>query len=67
MNKQNLIAPEHYNLVKEFEKFAVDEEKLALIWESEDGEQKKVHTSIYSKELTKLPICSPVKASKKVT
>lgn len=41
MNKQDLIAPTHYNLVTEFEKYAVDEEKLALIWESEDGQQKK--------------------------
>lgn len=46
MNKQDLIAPTHYNLVTEFEKYAVDEEKLALIWESEDGQQKKVHTKI---------------------
>lgn len=41
MNKQDLIAPAHYNLVTEFEKYAVDEEKLALIWESENGQQKK--------------------------
>mgnify|MGYP003318841022 FL=1 len=41
MNNQNLIAPEHYNLITEFEKYAVDDEKLAIIWESEDGQQKK--------------------------
>ena len=41
MKKQDLIAPEHYNLVCEFEKYAVDDKKLALIWESEDGEKKK--------------------------
>ncbi|MGB3101103.1 MAG: AMP-binding protein, partial [Psychrobacillus psychrotolerans] len=41
MNNQNLIAPEHYNLITEFEKYAVDDEKLAIIWESEDGLQKK--------------------------
>ena len=41
MNKQDLIAPTHYNLVTEFEKYSKDEEKLALIWESDKGEQKK--------------------------
>lgn len=41
MNKQDLIAPEHYNLVTEFEKYSQDTEKLALIWESENGETKK--------------------------
>lgn len=46
MNNQNLIAPEHYNLITEFEKYAVDDEKLAIIWESEDGLQKKVHIKI---------------------
>ncbi len=41
MIKQDLIAPAHYNLVSEFEKYSSDEEKLALIWESENGETKK--------------------------
>lgn len=41
MNKQDLIAPDHYNLVSEFEKYSINEEKLALIWESENGETKK--------------------------
>lgn len=46
MNKQDLIAPYEYNLVSEFEKYSSDEEKLALIWESESGETK---TSTYKK------------------
>ncbi|MEK4486743.1 acyl--CoA ligase [Psychrobacillus sp. FSL H8-0484] len=41
MIKQDLIAPLHYNLVSEFEKFTADENKLALIWESEKGETRK--------------------------
>lgn len=41
MNKQDLIAPAHYNLVSEFEKYSMNEEKLALIWESESGETRK--------------------------
>jgi len=44
MNKQDLIAPADYNLVTEFEKYSKDEEKLALIWESDQGEHK---TSTY--------------------
>ncbi|QFF99711.1 acyl--CoA ligase [Psychrobacillus glaciei] len=40
MNKQNLIAPNNYNLVSEFEKYSADEEKIALIWESDKGENK---------------------------
>ncbi|WP_313891571.1 acyl-CoA synthetase MbcS [Psychrobacillus sp.] len=46
MIKQDLIAPYEYNLVSEFEKYSKDEEKLALIWESESGETK---TSTYKK------------------
>lgn len=38
---KDLIAPLHYNLVSEFEKYSVNEEKLALIWESEQGETRK--------------------------
>lgn len=42
MNKENLIAPNNYNLVNEFEKYGKDEEKLALIWESDKGETKTI-------------------------
>lgn len=45
MNKQDLIAPQNYNLVSEFEKYSKDESKLALIWESDKGEVK---TSTYN-------------------
>ena len=54
MNKQNLIAPEHYNLITEFEKYAVDEHKLALIWESEDGQQKKITYKNLMKKANKI-------------
>ncbi|MFF2755343.1 acyl-CoA synthetase MbcS [Psychrobacillus sp. NPDC058041] len=40
MNKQNLIAPNNYNLVTEFEKYSSEEEKIALIWESDKDENK---------------------------
>lgn len=45
MNKQDLIAPQNYNLVSEFEKYSKVESKLALIWESDNGEVK---TSTYN-------------------
>lgn len=42
MNRNNLIAPQQYNLVSEVERFASDEKKLALIWENEAGETKNI-------------------------
>ena len=42
MNKEDLIAPSHYNLVSEFEKYGSDENRLALIWESDKGEKKQI-------------------------
>lgn len=42
MNRESLIAPEQYNLVSEVEKFASNPEKLALIWENEEGVNKKI-------------------------
>ena len=42
MNRENLYAPTSYNLVQEFEKYATDENRLALIWKSETGETKEI-------------------------
>ncbi len=42
MNREELIAPEKYNLVSEVERFAQDPKRLALKWESESGETKEV-------------------------
>ena len=42
MNREELIAPERYNLVSEVERFAKDSERLALKWENELGETKQV-------------------------
>lgn len=44
LNRENLLAPSTYNLVQEFEKYATDENRLALIWKSEKDETKKLHT-----------------------
>jgi len=42
MKREDLIAPEKYNLVSEVEKFATDPGRVALIWENETGEKKQV-------------------------
>jgi acetyl-CoA synthetase len=42
MKREDLIAPENYNLVSEVERFAKDPNKLALKWENEFGETKQV-------------------------
>jgi acetyl-CoA synthetase len=42
MNREELIAPEKYNLVSEVEKFAKDPKRLALKWENELGETKQI-------------------------
>ncbi|WP_102028892.1 acyl-CoA synthetase MbcS [Salirhabdus sp. Marseille-P4669] len=42
MNNQHLIAPDKYNIAMEFERFAKDPERLAIKWESEQGEKKEI-------------------------
>ncbi|UOY94308.1 acyl--CoA ligase [Ectobacillus sp. JY-23] len=42
MNYDQLIAPEQYNLVSEFEKYAQDSQKVALLWRSEEDETKLI-------------------------
>lgn len=42
MNKNELIAPKEYNMVSEFEKYADDPEKLALIWEDEANNKLEI-------------------------
>lgn len=42
MRREDLIAPEKYNLVSEMERFAKDKERLAIRWESEQGEKKEI-------------------------
>lgn len=42
MKREDLLAPEQYNLVEEVEKFAADQSKIALIWENESGEKKNI-------------------------
>lgn len=42
MNKQELIAPEYYNIAIEVEKYAQDPERIALIWQNDQGQEKQI-------------------------
>ena len=42
VKREDLIAPKNYNIVEEIERYASKSEKLALRWESEDGEEKSI-------------------------
>ena len=35
MKREDLLAPQQYNLVSEMEKYAKDPEKIAMLWENE--------------------------------
>ncbi|WP_246941246.1 acyl-CoA synthetase MbcS [Bacillus pinisoli] len=41
MERHELLAPEMYNITSEFERFASDPLKVALIWEDQAGTQKQ--------------------------
>src|SRR5690606_15560944 len=42
MNREELLAPESYNLVSEFEKYATGNKKRALIHVSSNGQEKEI-------------------------
>src|SRR5699024_10450485 len=42
MNREDLIAPDNYNIVMEFEKHANDSDKLALTYVDESGDRKEI-------------------------
>lgn len=42
MKREDLIAPEMYNLTQEIDKFAKDSTKVALNWLSDSGEKKEI-------------------------
>ncbi|EKN65106.1 acetyl-coenzyme A synthetase [Neobacillus bataviensis LMG 21833] len=41
MKREDLIAPEQYNLVSEMERFATEPQRIALKWENDLGETKQ--------------------------
>lgn len=42
MKREDLLAPEKYNLVSEMERFSDDHERVALIWEDEQGRKEQI-------------------------
>lgn len=42
MKREDLIAPEDYNIIQEMDKFAQNPQKLAIKWENEQGETKEI-------------------------
>lgn len=54
MRREDLLAPEKYNIVEEIEKYANDKNKLALIIHQQDGEIKKITYAELIKRANKL-------------
>lgn len=54
MKKEDLIAPENYNIVMEIEKYAQDTGRKAVIWEDESGERKEISYEILIKNANKV-------------
>ncbi|WP_113928420.1 acyl--CoA ligase [Bacillus sp. P14.5] len=42
MRREDLLSPEKYNLISEVEKFADEPGKKAILWKSEQGEEKEI-------------------------
>lgn len=42
MKREELIAPESYNLVEEVERFATGDGKLAILWENDEGKKQQL-------------------------
>ncbi|MGE6259358.1 acyl-CoA synthetase MbcS [Heyndrickxia sporothermodurans] len=42
MERKDLLAPEVYNIVEEVEKYASNQEKIAIKWENDRGETKEI-------------------------
>ncbi|MBM7648811.1 acetyl-CoA synthetase [Bacillus ectoiniformans] len=54
MKREDLLAPEQYNIVMEVEKFAKDPDRLALKWENESGETKEITYADLMKNVNKI-------------
>jgi acetyl-CoA synthetase len=54
LNRNDLIAPEKYNLVSEMEKFTQDPKKVALKWENEEGQTQEITYENLSKHVNKI-------------
>ncbi|MEQ6389488.1 acyl--CoA ligase [Bacillaceae bacterium S4-13-58] len=54
MKREELIAPEHYNIVQEIERYAEDPQRVALKWENESGEKKEITYQQLVREVNKI-------------
>lgn len=54
MKREDLLAPKHYNLTSEMERFAQNPEKIALKWENETGEKKEITYAALMKAANKI-------------
>ncbi|WP_209122109.1 acyl-CoA synthetase MbcS [Alkalihalobacillus sp. BA299] len=54
MKREDLIAPEYYNLTQEIEKFAQNEDLVAIKWLSEAGETRNVTYAELVKKVNKI-------------
>lgn len=54
MKREDLIAPDQYNIVMEMESHAENPEKLSLIWENEDGQHIEVTYSELMKQANRI-------------
>lgn len=55
MKKNDFLAPEHYNIVMEVEKFSrKDPDRIALIWKNEAGQRKTITYGQLGKNVSKI-------------
>ncbi|MDQ0221082.1 acyl--CoA ligase [Peribacillus cavernae] len=54
MKREDLLAPDKYNLVSEMERFTKDSTQLALKWEDEAGDKKEITYSELIKNANKI-------------
>ncbi|XJZ26492.1 acyl-CoA synthetase MbcS [Bacillota bacterium Lsc_1132] len=54
MKREDLIAPEKYNLVSEVERYAADKKRIALKWENEAGQKRQVTYEELVKQVNKI-------------
>jgi acetyl-CoA synthetase len=54
MNREELIAPNDYNIVMEVERYTKDPSKKALVWKNESGETKEITYTQLIKNVNKI-------------
>ncbi|WP_163971016.1 acyl-CoA synthetase MbcS [Oceanobacillus halotolerans] len=54
MKKEDLIAPMDYNIVMEMERYALEADRKALIWQSESGQKREMTYAELMKSVNKI-------------